>query len=218
MKNLNEVFDKIQELEARTMAVRPADPSSKILKLTEELGEVSAGYLQYIDYKTNDIDKNDVMANIQEELADMFIMLMILVKDFGMDKDQFINVVSQKMEKWETKHVIPNEIKAGKSQPDETKDKEPESILDVLEVIKKKIADKMTPKQKEWIDKIDKLFPPEWFEPIETLGGAFKRDLTDHCLHNSCGECGGTGKKINGGGFCIHMISCNCKRCSPHSM
>lgn len=34
------------------------------------------------------------------------------------------------------------------------------------------------------------------------------------CLHDSCPECIGTGKKI-GGEMCIHFISCSCPKCSP---
>jgi hypothetical protein len=37
------------------------------------------------------------------------------------------------------------------------------------------------------------------------------------CLHNDCNECHGTGVKIDGTA-CIHMISCNCPKCTPYSM
>jgi len=33
------------------------------------------------------------------------------------------------------------------------------------------------------------------------------------CLHDSCPECKGTGRKKNGE-MCIHMISCPCKKCN----
>jgi hypothetical protein len=35
------------------------------------------------------------------------------------------------------------------------------------------------------------------------------------CMHDNCPECGGTGIKRNGGGTCIHMISCPCPKCTP---
>ncbi len=38
---------------------------------------------------------------------------------------------------------------------------------------------------------------------------------TQPCLHKSCMDCFGTGRKRNGE-LCIHMISCPCPRCSPH--
>jgi hypothetical protein len=34
------------------------------------------------------------------------------------------------------------------------------------------------------------------------------------CLHDSCGECGGCGKKKDGS-MCIHFISCACPKCTP---
>lgn len=37
------------------------------------------------------------------------------------------------------------------------------------------------------------------------------------CAHNGCPECGGSGVKHNGVS-CVHMLSCRCKVCSPHTM
>ena len=34
------------------------------------------------------------------------------------------------------------------------------------------------------------------------------------CLHKSCPECNGTGRKRNGEMF-VHHLSCPCPRCSP---
>jgi hypothetical protein len=34
------------------------------------------------------------------------------------------------------------------------------------------------------------------------------------CMHNSCTKCHGRGVD-NEGRACIHLISCNCKRCKP---
>jgi hypothetical protein len=34
------------------------------------------------------------------------------------------------------------------------------------------------------------------------------------CLHDSCPECYGSGKKANGSP-CIHFLSCPCPKCSP---
>ena len=41
--------------------------------------------------------------------------------------------------------------------------------------------------------------------PIKDLG----------CLHQSCPACNGTGIRIDGGGLCIHALSCPCPRCTP---
>ena len=37
------------------------------------------------------------------------------------------------------------------------------------------------------------------------------------CMHDSCQECFGTGIKINGS-MCIHMIYCQCPKCSSWCM
>lgn len=37
------------------------------------------------------------------------------------------------------------------------------------------------------------------------------------CLHDSCEKCNGSGIDKNGS-FCVHMISCPCPKCSPHSL
>ncbi len=39
-------------------------------------------------------------------------------------------------------------------------------------------------------------------------------DYGNHCLHDNCLVCGGTGIK-KGGGACIHSLSCSCPKCSP---
>jgi hypothetical protein len=39
-------------------------------------------------------------------------------------------------------------------------------------------------------------------------------DRQEQCLHDACPECHGSGMKVNGGGACIHGISCPCPKCS----
>lgn len=41
-----------------------------------------------------------------------------------------------------------------------------------------------------------------------------KKDKQE-CLHKSCDECGGTGRKKSDGTTCVHYISCPCERCTP---
>ena len=36
------------------------------------------------------------------------------------------------------------------------------------------------------------------------------------CMHDTCPECIGTGRKRDGS-MCVHMISCPCPKCSPSS-
>jgi hypothetical protein len=48
-------------------------------------------------------------------------------------------------------------------------------------------------------------------KPSSLLNLKTKKDT--NCLHESCTECHGTGKK-RGGEICVHFISCTCKKCN----
>lgn len=37
------------------------------------------------------------------------------------------------------------------------------------------------------------------------------------CRHDNCPQCHGTGVKLDGS-QCIHMLHCDCPKCSPYSM
>ena len=39
-------------------------------------------------------------------------------------------------------------------------------------------------------------------------------DSGGFCLHDNCSICGGTGRRRDGLGMCIHSISCSCPKCS----
>lgn len=57
---------------------------------------------------------------------------------------------------------------------------------------------------------------------VEDLGEKFncdeiKKDNThSQCMHDNCPTCNGTGIRKDGGGMCVHMISCPCPKCSPY--
>ena len=51
---------------------------------------------------------------------------------------------------------------------------------------------------------------------LESIKSAWNKTFKP-CLHDSCSECLGTGRKKDGS-FCAHMIACNCPKCSPHSL
>ena len=54
--------------------------------------------------------------------------------------------------------------------------------------------------------------PKDWrdFKIIDISDGK-----VTECLHDNCPSCGGTGKRKDGLGMCVHMISCPCRKCSP---
>lgn len=48
-------------------------------------------------------------------------------------------------------------------------------------------------------------------EEMNKAIGIFQDD--QKCLHKSCPDCEGSGRKKNGQ-LCVHMISCPCRRCT----
>lgn len=63
-------------------------------------------------------------------------------------------------------------------------------------------------KKKDWLNDLEKLnqrqIEPTEIEPTEI----------EYCLHKTCNQCHGTGKKQDGK-MCMHMLVCTCKRCNP---
>lgn len=53
----------------------------------------------------------------------------------------------------------------------------------------------------------------EW--TYDDIHRSIKKDTNNECLHDTCPECNGTGQKLNGLGYCMHMIACPCPKCSP---
>lgn len=49
-----------------------------------------------------------------------------------------------------------------------------------------------------------------------------KDDIAEHpayqyastCLHEQCSQCGGTGRRFDGLGMCVHALVCPCPKCS----
>lgn len=50
--------------------------------------------------------------------------------------------------------------------------------------------------------------------PFDELFINNEKTNQSNCLHDSCPECHGSGRKVNGG-LCIHFISCPCPKCTP---
>jgi hypothetical protein len=53
-----------------------------------------------------------------------------------------------------------------------------------------------------WVDS-------DWMKDVKD-----EDEKEEPCLHDSCSECHGTGKKKDGT-TCIHWISCPCPKCTP---
>ena len=79
-----------------------------------------------------------------------------------------------------------------------------------------------------WVKPVVPSYPEPWIPAVPNtspdipdnrndwwrrLGWGGRGSEQQQCLHQSCGDCNGTGRKKNGG-MCIHMISCPCPRCT----
>lgn len=70
------------------------------LKCTEELGEVSEAVLSYngvcgCGYKGKTID------DVNEEIIDVFIVIVAMAAKAGMTKEQMIPIIEKKLGKWQ---------------------------------------------------------------------------------------------------------------------
>lgn len=66
-----------------------------------------------------------------------------------------------------------------------------------------------------WVDRFTGERIPYRFVPGNSADYDNKRKR--QCLHSGCSECRGSGRKQNGEA-CVHMLSCDCERCSPGRM
>lgn len=84
----------------------------KIIKLQEELGELSESFLLEDGYKFNKENKTqeELRINTEEEVADILIMIICIANELNMDKQKLTNIVHRKLDKWAEK------IKAKKEQ------------------------------------------------------------------------------------------------------
>lgn len=86
--------------------------SDKILKLVEEVGELSQAYLIHKNaHGTQFRDKSQY--SVQEELADIYICMISLLPMLHIEKESFFQEVKRKMDKWVLK--ISKEIDTNES-------------------------------------------------------------------------------------------------------
>lgn len=75
----------------------------KIIKMMEELGELSEGYLKLIKYKFTTDTEQEIKNNLREETADLFIMVMLIANDLGISMEELQAEICVKIAKWKNK-------------------------------------------------------------------------------------------------------------------
>lgn len=214
----------IYKLMALSKKIKPFPSEIKIIKLMEEVGELSECITKLSGYKTNGESNEDIMKELWKEICDIFIMIVSLGEEYNMPLDKFEELLVEKTDKWWHKHLkqyitdpidIPEEYK----EYIDPKDNE-------IENLKKEIAKLLEEKDKskrvneiigDPIKKPENEFPLEFFFPsdpkIKKIFG-FK----EKCLHELCKDCNGTGFNLETKKHCIHYISCQCKKCTPFNL
>lgn len=74
--------------------------SSKGLKLNEEVGELSAEILKFINYKHHNDTEEQIRQNLLEEAADSIIQIFDILADFKYTKEELIEASERKIDKW----------------------------------------------------------------------------------------------------------------------
>lgn len=75
----------------------------KIIKIMEELGELSEGYLKLTKYKFTTDTEQEIKDNLREETADLFIMIMLIANDLGISMEELQAEICVKIAKWKNK-------------------------------------------------------------------------------------------------------------------
>lgn len=97
----------LKDLLLQVMQVSAKDGGTfadRIIKVTEEVGEIAAGFGNYSGYKypKKEITSQEALANVKEECIDSIIILLdILTRDFSMDDEEFVQSFNEKIKAWE---------------------------------------------------------------------------------------------------------------------
>ncbi|GEN46606.1 MazG-like family protein [Alkalibacillus haloalkaliphilus] len=95
---MEQLLTEIKSLSER----EPKTLEQMALKLTEEVGETSQAVLSYLkasgsDYKQLGID------DVKEECIDVVLVALAMYYKLSEDEEEFRNLVSEKLNKWESK-------------------------------------------------------------------------------------------------------------------
>jgi len=99
----NNSIDSIYDLVKEVSHLEDPDIVKKGLKLTEEVGELSAEILKLAGYKyTNpsDFPGEEVRNNLLEEAVDSLIMVFDILVNQGYTKEEIIKTSHKKVNKW----------------------------------------------------------------------------------------------------------------------
>lgn len=93
-------YEKLEEL-SEVDSVVPL--TNKIIKLSEEVGELSQAYLKYIGSKNFSVSAGNTKAHVLEELCDVMNVSIDILNKMGFDDSEALEMFERKLNKWEEK-------------------------------------------------------------------------------------------------------------------
>lgn len=103
-------FDEARRLSRKAEKIRPDKQTieNMLLKLMEEVGELSCDILKIKQYKVNTEDKKDVLANAKEEVVDCFAILINISEKLDISDKEMAKIFGKKLKKWDKNHLNKN--------------------------------------------------------------------------------------------------------------
>lgn len=103
-------FDEARRLSRKAEKIRPDKQTieNMLLKLMEEVGELSCDILKIKQYKVNTEDKKDVLANAKEEVVDCFAILINISEKLDISDEEMVKIFGKKLKKWDKNHLNKN--------------------------------------------------------------------------------------------------------------
>ena len=104
---IDDIFDRAIKLSEKAELLRPnlQIVENILLKLIEEIGELSCGILKLKQYKVNNDCSDDIINNNKEEIIDCIICCLNIVYKLGISKEEFIEIANKKLDKWDMVHL-----------------------------------------------------------------------------------------------------------------
>ena len=96
--------EKIEKMSSSELKKNLYD-ALRILKLMEEVGEISEGFLELVGYKKTSKPKKQILQNLKEEFVDAEIMVNILQGRFDMTDKEKNEITDKKVGKWKNKYL-----------------------------------------------------------------------------------------------------------------
>jgi hypothetical protein len=96
----NEDLDYIFDLIKNVTSMQGYGLTERVIKLQEEVGELSAEVLKLKGFKNSDLSKEEIKNNILLETVDCLIMTMDILNYGKFQKKDIIEVADRQIEKW----------------------------------------------------------------------------------------------------------------------